>query len=98
MVTSVQHLARKSEFGRWSEVVEAAKTSRKSRKNDDTSEIEDLLDREELKGLQGNDLVTRHSLRPLETMNGVVVLMTYEILFFTSVMLVAAIVFFVLGK
>jgi hypothetical protein len=95
--TSIQHVTKAAAFGTWSEVCAAAMPK------DDNSpalEIKDLLAREELKHLDPDDpesKAPRHPLEGLETINSVIVMMTYEIFFFFPVAIVAAIVFLTFG-
>lgn len=99
LLTSVQHLARRSEFDSWSDVVGAATSRRRTyrkRKGDIAADVEvkDILSR-----LEHDDLkdAPEHPLGRLERINGLTVMMTYEILFFIPVMLLGAVLFFVLG-
>jgi hypothetical protein len=97
LITSIQHVTKAAAFGTWSEVCAAAMPK------DDNSpapEIKDLLDRKELNHLDPNDPETkapRYPLGRLETVNSVIVMMTYEIFFFFPVAIVAAIVFLTFG-
>jgi hypothetical protein len=98
LLMSIQALSKKSEFGKWSEVLEAA--GRKSPKNNDSPldpEIKELLNREELKRLPDQTPAPNYPLGRPERINGIIVMMTYEILFFIPAMIIAAIVFLVLG-
>jgi len=99
LLTSVQHLARRSEFNSWSDVVAAATSRRKAYRKKKGNlppdlEVEKLLSRLEHDNLKD---MPEHPLGRLERINGLTVMMTYEILFFIPVMLLAAILFFVLG-
>ncbi len=99
LLISVQTLSERSKFKRWGEVRKAARepASRKGATELDT-EIEYLLRRQELSQLDDDSDAPEYPLRPLETINGVIVLMTYEILFFIPVAIVGAVTFFILGR
>ena len=99
LLMSVQTLSQRSKFKRWSDVRKAARerTSRKGTTELDT-QIEYLLRRQELSELDDGSDAPDYPLRPLETINGVIVLMTYEILFFIPVAILGAVTFFVLGR
>jgi hypothetical protein len=100
LITSIQHVTKTAAFDTWSEVGAAAMPKQQSSQNDDNSpdpEIKNLLDSHELSHLNGDDTAPKHSLGLLETINSVIVMMTYEIFFFFPVTIVAAIVFLTFG-
>ena len=146
LLTSIKELAKKSEFGKWQDVLDAAGGDRKENGQGEDYETHGLLNYVDLvagddrkkdgngqdHGVQelpnSRDLVAEgdgkkdgngqddeiqvilnqvhlsanaqapeHSLTLLERINGLIVLMTYEVLFFIPVMVSAAILFRVLG-
>jgi hypothetical protein len=108
LVTAVQHSTEEAEFGPSSEVHAAATPTRESPENDQPTpsqnddhsldrEIKDLLDSEELSDLTSTSDAPKHRLGGLEAINSVIVSMTYEIIFFFPVTIIAAFAFFVFG-
>lgn len=108
LLTSVQHSTKEAEFGLSSEVHAAATPRQESPENDQPTpsqkddyspdrEIKDLLDSEELSDLTTRSGAPKHRLGGLEAINSVIVSMTYEIIFFFPVTIIAAFAFFVFG-
>jgi hypothetical protein len=100
LITSLQHVTKTAAFDSWSDVRAAAMLKVKSSQNDGTSpdpEIEKLLDTKELNSAAALNVAPEHPLGVLETINSVIVMMTYEIFFFFPVTIVAAIVFLTFG-
>jgi hypothetical protein len=94
LITSLQHVTKTAAFATWSEVRAAAMPE-----DDDSPdpEIKDLLHSNELRRLSGKDKAPKHRLGILETINSVIVMMTYEIFFFFPVAVIAAVVFLTFG-
>jgi hypothetical protein len=100
LITSVQHVTKTAAFGTWSEVRAAAMLEEESSQNDDKSPdpaIKELLDSKELHSPTLLNVAPKRPLGGLETINSVIVMMTYEIFFFFPVTIVAAIVFLTFG-
>jgi hypothetical protein len=101
LITSLREFSRKTKFGSWSDVVAAASFDRRISGEDSVAEDpEDSEIQQLLNSIQVGDgeKVPTHDLRLLERINGLMVLMTYEILLFIPVMLIAAGLFYALGK
>jgi hypothetical protein len=100
LLTSLQHVAKTAAFDSWSDVYDGAILEGETSRNGDTRpdrEIKKLFDRKELRSASiTNDAPTRR-LGILETINIVIVMMTYEIFFFFPVTIVAAVVFLAFG-
>jgi hypothetical protein len=100
LLTSLQHVAKTAAFDSWSDVYDGAILKGEPSRNGDTRsdrEIKKLFDRKELRSASiTNDAPTRR-LGILETINIVIVMMTYEVFFFFPVTIVAAVVFLAFG-
>lgn len=98
VVTAPQHSTREAEFG-FSSTQESPENGQPTpSQNDDHSpdrEIKNLLDSEELSDLTSTSDAPKHKLGGLEAINSVIVSMTYEIIFFFPVTIMAAFAFFV---
>jgi hypothetical protein len=100
LITSLQHVTKTAAFDSWPKVLAAARLKEESSQNDSTSpdpEIKKLLDSKELRHATITNEAPEHPLGVLETINSVIVMMTYEIFFFFPVTIVAAIVFLTFG-
>jgi hypothetical protein len=88
LLTSLRVFPKRTEFRSWSDVTDAAKP--------DAQEplIQDLLGRVQL---EDDAKAPTHALSRLERVNGIIILMTYEILVFIPVMVLAGLLFFALG-
>jgi hypothetical protein len=98
LFTSMKHLSMRSEFGSWSDVIKAATAERKEYWTSSIRpepEIAKLISR--LKRLPSKH-EPRRPLQGLERVNALMVMMTYEILFFFPVMFLAIALFFALGQ
>lgn len=101
LITSFQHVTKTAAFGTWSEVSAAAMPDEKSFWTGDNSpdpDIKDLLKSKELRQAEITGQAPKRPLRGLETINSVVVMMTYEIFLFLPVTIVAGVVFLTLGR
>jgi hypothetical protein len=101
LITSVQHVTRAATFNTWSEVRAAAMPEQGSSLNGDSAphpEIKELLDSKELRIYTLNNTAPEHPPRGLETINSVIVMMTYEIFFFLPVAVLAAVIFLTFGR
>ena len=97
LLTSVKHLSARSEFESWADVIKAARAERQAywiANIPPDLEIERLMLRLKTLKLEGEP---RLPLGKLEKINALVVMMTYEILFFFPVMFLAIVVFFAIG-
>ena len=95
LITSVQHVTKTAAFGTWSEVRAAAIPKEESSPD---PAIKELLDSRELRPAAVTNNAPERSLGVLETINSVIVMMTYEIFFFfLPVTIVAAVVFLTFG-
>jgi hypothetical protein len=101
LVTSVQHVTTAAEFDTWAEVRAAAMPELGSSRNGDSTpdpEVKELLDSKELRLYTLTNTAPKHPLGGLETINSVIVTMTYEIFFFFPVAIIAAVIFLTFGR
>ena len=109
LLISIQQVADSAKFGTWSDVRAAAILEDESPDDDQTASsqnghsprnraVKELLDSDDLSDLAGTAEAPKYPLGGLETVNTVIVMMTYEIFFFIPVTIVAAILFLTLGR
>ena len=92
LITSLQHVSKTAAFRTWKDVRDAAMPEQPP-----DPKIKELLDSRELHHPTVTNEAPKRPLGVLETINSVIVMMTYEIFFFFPVAVVAAIVFLTFG-